>query len=241
MGEINKKDFKNGKIYCIRNWVDDDLYVGSTTQSLSKRMQTHRGNMYSEKCWNYRLYQKMRDIGKEHFYIELIEKYECDDIEELRKKEGEWIRKIGTLNQLVAGRTKQENYIENRDRILAEQREYNKNRKEEIKEYNKKRREDKREELSEQQKVKYQNKKEHYKQKSSENYYNNKEAIREKMNAKCACECGVIYSYGNRLRHFNSKHHQNFLNNNIDNVWFQKEKQQQKKHPKQSTYNNDEL
>ena len=158
MGEINKKDFKNGKIYCIRNWVDDDLYVGSTTQSLSKRMQTHRGNMYSEKCWNYRLYQKMRDIGKEHFYIELIEKYECNDIEELRKKEGEWIRKIGTLNQLVAGRTNQENYFENRDRILAKQKEYNNNHKEQKQEYDKQRREDKREELSEQQKVKYQKK-----------------------------------------------------------------------------------
>ena len=226
MVEINKKDFKNGKFYCIRNWLDDDLYVGSTTQSLSKRMQTHRGNVYSEKCWNYRLYQKMRVIGKEHFYIELIEKYECNDIEELRKNEGEWIRKIGTLNQLVAGRTNQENYFENRDRILAKQKEYNNNHKEQKQEYDKQRREDKREELSEQQKVKYQNNKEHYKQKSSENYYNKKEAIREKNNAKCHCECGVIYSYGNRLRHFNSKHHKNFLNNNIENVWFQEEKQQ---------------
>ena len=211
MGEINKKDFKNGKIYCIRNWVDDDLYIGSTTQTLSKRMERHRGNLNVAKCWNYRLYQKMREIGKEHFYIELIEKYECNDIEELRKKEGEWIRKIGTLNQLVAGRTKQENYIENRDRILAQQKEYNNNHKEQKQEYDKQRREDKREEISEQQKVKYQNNKEHYKQKSSENYYNNKEAIREKMNAKCQCECGVVYSYGNRLRHFNSKHHKNYL------------------------------
>ena len=211
MGEINKKDFKNGKIYSIRNWVDDDIYVGSTTQTLSKRMERHRGNLNSEKCWNYRLYQKMRDVGKEHFYIELIEKYECNDIEELRKKEGEWIRKIGTLNQLVAGRTKKEHYIENRDRILAEQKEYADNHKEQRREYDKQRREDKREEISEQQKVKYQNNKEHYKQKSSENYYNNKEAIRAKNNAKCHCECGITYSYGNRLRHFNSKHHQNII------------------------------
>ena len=133
MGEVNKKDFRNGKIYSIRNWVDDEIYVGSTTQTLSKRMERHRGNLYSEKCWNYRLYQKMRDIGKQHFYIELIEKYECNDIDELRKREGEWIRKIGTLNHLVAGRTKQENYIENRDRILAQQKEYADNHKAEKK------------------------------------------------------------------------------------------------------------
>ena len=214
MGEINKKDFKNGKIYSIRNWVDDDIYVGSTTQTLSKRMQTHRGNVYSEKCWNYRLYQKMREIGKEHFYIELIEKYECNDIEELRKKEGEWIRKIGTINQLVAGRTKQENYIENKDRILAKQKEYNNNHKEQKQEYDKQRREDKREEISDKAKQKYENNKEYQNQqkaRSSNSYYKNKEEIRAKMNAKCHCDCGITYSYGNRLRHFNSKHHQNFL------------------------------
>ena len=52
----------------------------------------------------------------------------------------------------------------------------------------------------------------------------------------------MVYSYGNRLRHFNSKHHKNFiLNNNIDNVWLQEEEQQQEKHTKQPTHNNDEL
>ena len=46
------------------------------------------------------------------------------------------------------------------------------------------------------------------------------------MNAKCNCECGITYSFGNRLRHFNSKTHQNYLNNNIDNVPTQEEKDQ---------------
>ena len=35
---------------------------------------------------NYKLYKKMKEIGKEHFYIELIEKYECNSKEELEKK-----------------------------------------------------------------------------------------------------------------------------------------------------------
>ena len=38
----NSKDYKNGKIYCIRNNIDDNIYVGSTTQPLSKRMALHR-------------------------------------------------------------------------------------------------------------------------------------------------------------------------------------------------------
>ena len=30
-------DYNNGKIYSIRNTIDNDVYVGSTTQPLSKR------------------------------------------------------------------------------------------------------------------------------------------------------------------------------------------------------------
>ena len=39
---MTSKDYKNGKIYCIRNTIDDDIYVGSTTQPLSERMVKHR-------------------------------------------------------------------------------------------------------------------------------------------------------------------------------------------------------
>ena len=199
MAESSRK-YENGKIYCIKNYISSDIYVGSTTQALSKRMEKHRASMNCERRGKGLLYQKMREFGVENFYIDLLEKYACNDIEELRAKEGEWITKIGNLNMKLAGRTPEQ---------------YRKDTVEQKQEYDKQRREDKREELSEQQKVKYENNKEHYKQKSSENYYNNKEAIRAKNNAKCHCDCGITYSYGNRLRHFNSKHHQNFLNNNI--------------------------
>ena len=43
------RDYTNGKIYCIRNNVDDDIYIGSTTQALSKRMAKHRSNINSKK------------------------------------------------------------------------------------------------------------------------------------------------------------------------------------------------
>ena len=44
----NSKDYKNGKIYCIRNNINDDIYVGSTTQPLSKRMALHRQDAKKE-------------------------------------------------------------------------------------------------------------------------------------------------------------------------------------------------
>ena len=38
------KDYSQGKIYCIRNTISDEIYIGSTCQSLSQRMAQHRRN-----------------------------------------------------------------------------------------------------------------------------------------------------------------------------------------------------
>ena len=70
-----ERNYQNGKIYCIRNNIDDDIYVGSTTQSLSRRMSKHRIDMNSERTQNYKLYRKMRELGQHAFYIELIEEF----------------------------------------------------------------------------------------------------------------------------------------------------------------------
>ena len=50
----------------------------------------------------------MNELGVENFYIELIENYPCNDVYELRSREGYYIREIGTLNKNVAGRTRKE-------------------------------------------------------------------------------------------------------------------------------------
>ena len=101
-------DYKNGKIYCIRNTIDDDIYIGSTTQPLSKRMVGHRSDMKSKRREHYILYQKMNELGIDNFYIELIEEYPCENKEQLLAKEGEYIRKMATLNHRIQGRSYQE-------------------------------------------------------------------------------------------------------------------------------------
>ena len=109
---MENRNYKNGKIDCIKNYITDDVYVGSTTQPLSKRMDKHRAKFRQVKYKNNQLYKKMNDIGLEHFYIQLIEKCECNDVEELRAVEKDWIKKIGNLNVRVDGRTKAEYYID---------------------------------------------------------------------------------------------------------------------------------
>jgi group I intron endonuclease len=94
-------DYKSGKIYCIRNDINEEIYVGSTTQSLSQRMAKHR---FDSKKRTHKVYKLMNTIGIEHFYIELIEEHPCDSKEQLTKREGEVIRERWTLNIKIAGR-----------------------------------------------------------------------------------------------------------------------------------------
>lgn len=99
-------DYNNSKIYTIRCKVDNSLiYVGSTTQPLSKRMVEHRSKHNKENSDNYTkpLYVKMRELEIENFYIELYEDYPCERKEQLEQREGEIIREIGNLNKVIAG------------------------------------------------------------------------------------------------------------------------------------------
>ena len=57
----------------------------------------------------------MINIGTENFYIELIEKYPCECRDELRAREGTWIRQIGTLNARIEFRSKEEWYNDNKE------------------------------------------------------------------------------------------------------------------------------
>lgn len=100
--------YSNGNIYKIWNKITNDIYVGSTCQSLAQRMEKHREAARGKVKAHRQLYVKMNEFGHEHFHIELIEEYPCDNKEQLRKTEGEYTIQLGTLNLCVAGRTRTE-------------------------------------------------------------------------------------------------------------------------------------
>ena len=155
-------------------------------------MQKHRSSMTSERDGNMLIYQKMREIGKQRFYIELYEEYPCENIEQLRKREGEIIRELKpTLNKRIEDRTAKEYREDNKDKLQAWNKHYREERKEELKEYNKKYREENKEVLTEKKKEYYDHNKEHYKQYREENkdriknnwakyYEENKEKLKER-------------------------------------------------------------
>lgn len=60
----------NYKIYKITNSIDDKIYIGSTRQTLRKRMEGHRSEV--RKNNKKTLSQHMKGNGMENFNIELI-------------------------------------------------------------------------------------------------------------------------------------------------------------------------
>ena len=115
-------DYSKGKIYKILNSIDDEIYVGSTIKTLSQRMASHRGDLKRNR--NYKIYKHMNELGAGSFYIELIENYYCNDVYELRAREGQCIREFGTLNSLIAGRTDKDYYKDNQEHIKETSKQY---------------------------------------------------------------------------------------------------------------------
>ena len=126
-------DYKNGRIYTIRCRTDIKLiYIGSTTLPLSRRLSSHKLDKF---CSLYKYIKENFDGDWSNWYIELYEEYQCDNREQLNKREGEIQREIATINKNKAGRTMKEYNIDNKDIILEYQKEYSKDNKDKISEY----------------------------------------------------------------------------------------------------------
>ena len=206
-------DYKNGKIYSIRNTIDDDIYVGSTCQPLSKRMAEHRRHSKLYNGTGKVLHNKMKELGADIFYIELLLDYPCERREQLMAKEGEYIRNIGTLNKNINGRTKQqykednlEFYKELYKQIRA--RNYDKN-----KAQDKARYERNKEQILEKQKQRRQKTIDLDRQKAREYRNAHIDEIRERQRAKMTCECGQIIAKKNLKRHQKAKNHLETMKN----------------------------
>ena len=117
-------NYQEGKIYKVHNTINDDIYVGSTTLKLCVRIRDHRSGSYHPSKKHLPIYNAFREHGFHNFYIELIEKCPCNGVDELKKKEGEYIRTMKpTLNVRVAGRSGKDSrkiYRENNKELLAQ-------------------------------------------------------------------------------------------------------------------------
>jgi len=223
-------DYKNGKIYKLWSPQGDEIYIGSTTQSLARRKALHKARM---NCCSKLLFEKYDDVR-----IELIEEFPCENKMELNKREGQHMRNNTCINKYIAGRTIKEyhednkekikQYLEdNKEKIKEQMKEYHQNNKEKIKERKKEWHEDNKEKIKEYEKEYYENNKEKIKQYCEDNKEkileyqkdyreNNKEKIKECKkeygSKKVMCECGCEVRRDWLSKHKRSIKHINFIN-----------------------------
>ena len=109
-------NYQQGKIYCIRSHQTEQIYIGSTTQTLAQRMAKHKNitnGCRSEQILEY-----------QDAYIELIELFPCNSKEELNKKEGEHIRIKNCVNKNIPCRTEKERYQDIKEKKKEQMKEY---------------------------------------------------------------------------------------------------------------------
>ena len=216
-------NYQDGKIYTIRNYADNEMvYVGSTTQTLSRRLAKHRTDC--KRGSSISLYSHIENNDWTGWYIELYEVYPCDNRTELDKREGEVIRDIGTINKCIAGRTykewREENTVkireyqkkwceENADKIKEMTKKYRENNKDKIKNY----REDNADKIKEKNKNYQKNNADKIKERKKKWRVENPEYIKErdkkyrekyadKINEKVCCNiCGTFSIKTNLKRH----------------------------------------
>ena len=199
----------SGIIYGLIDERNNSLfYIGSTTLSLSDRFSRH---INASKVKDTPVYQTINEIGIENIGIISIEIYDDISVEELRKREGEYIKEnigMGITNIVIAGRTRAEHYqdtkehqshihkkyyIKNRDRLISYAKEYHEANRDEI--LRKKREKAATEEERAKRREYLEKNKEHIRKLTHENYLRKKAekleyqrryraANREKVNAK---------------------------------------------------------
>lgn len=135
-------DYQNGKIYKLWSPQGEEIYFGSTTNSLTRRFNNHK--CMNERCSSKYLFEKYDDVR-----IELVEEYPCNNRIELYRKEGEYIKNNSCINKTNYNKSREEiskdyyeknkdkyhdHYEKNKDYKLNYQNEYREKNIEKIKE-----------------------------------------------------------------------------------------------------------
>ena len=193
-------DYQLSKVYKLINDINDKIYIGSSTYPyLSERL-----NVHNQMCKNITgrrnsiLYNFMREIGKEHFKIELIEKYPCENRKQLVEREQYFLDllkpELNEFRAIVDPEYEKKRNIRDKDKISVRRKIYYEQNKDEIAEKGYLYREENKVEICIRRKL-------------------YRDANKEKINAKSTCECGTICAKKGMYRHLKSLKHCEYINN----------------------------
>ena len=99
-----------GRIYRISAPGCDQVYVGSTRQTLSTRMSKHK---YDMRRWQRNTSKYMTSfalVGLPGASIDIIEEDEYADMQHMRDREAYWIARLPSVNRQTPGRSRAESH-----------------------------------------------------------------------------------------------------------------------------------
>ena len=133
-------NYNNSKIYKIVSPTTAKIYIGSTTQILCKRIAKHLTDYRAYIIDNTKKYMTSYEILKLGDYsIKLIEECNFENREQLRQREGYYIKLHHDIvvNKHIAGRTKKEYRIDNKEHLNQYIKQYAIENKEHLNQYKK--------------------------------------------------------------------------------------------------------
>jgi len=186
----NMPDFQNAKIYQIWTPGRPDLlpYIGSTTQTLAKRIGGHRRSYKRKQNGKGDDRASFIHIAEEGHRIELIREFPCENRQELLREEGREMRSRECCNKRIAGRTRAEYREEHKD-AAAEWRDEN------------------REDLRAKARAFYALHRDRMNAGNRAYRNKHKDAISARAREKITCPCGSSISRGSKAKHQRSAKH----------------------------------
>ena len=177
--------YNSSKIYKIEpvcDYAEGDIYIGSTIKKyLCERMAEHRkdykrwkNDIDTKKCMSFILFER---YGVENCKIILLEHVNVLTKDELKSKEGSYIRTLNCVNKYIPDRTTKEwykeYYIVNKEYIDKRKNIYNEAHKEQLSVYYKQYREENKEHKKEIDKAYREANKEKIKERKTQPFYVN--------------------------------------------------------------------
>jgi len=217
-------DYSKGKIYCIRSFKTDDVYIGSTTQTLAQRLGKHRSHYKQYLNGNGDYYTSYKILKYGDHYIELITLFPCSCKSELDAEEGKFIRDWDCVNKYIPGRTIKQYRNDNRDKIIEDNKQYYIDNKDKIREKHKQYYIDNRDKINEYGKQYRNDNKDKIKELKKQYHIDNRDKFKEygkqyrndnKYKLTCICSCNI--SKLNHKTHLKRKKHKKLMNEFIKN------------------------
>ena len=131
-----KVDYSQAKIYKITNDFNNDIWIGTTCDSLVKKFSVHKADAIRNFRKDCIIQKLIKEHGFNRFRIQLIEDYPCEDLYQLRQRQGHYIREMNAINKYADNK---DYYEKNKERVNEYYKEYIQKPevKERIKEYKK--------------------------------------------------------------------------------------------------------